>query len=153
MRFQRRRELRSVKGEDQSSVRWLRWNHLARVTVSDEIPGARAALAYLRARTSKADALASIRRWQTGWGMSGRYRGEAPRILWVQLDGDAGTQIIEHGVSRIGRDLPFLEADVTSAAHELQRGALHSAFVIGGGGGRDCSPRCTSALRACAWPS
>jgi spermidine synthase len=69
--------------------------------------------------------------------MSTRYAGEAPRILWVELDGDAGTQIIEHGVGRIGRDLPFLEADVTSTAHQLKRGALHSAFVIGGGGGRD----------------
>lgn len=57
-------ELRSVKGEDQSNVRWLRWNHLARVTVTGEIPGVRQALEYLRGRTSHEKALAEVLRWE-----------------------------------------------------------------------------------------
>lgn len=130
--------LKSARGQDQSRVRWYTWNHLARVTVVDNIPGVADALDYLEKAPQKAgkNVRQLVNRWQMGWGMSDSYKGEAPEILWVQLDADAGTQIIKDGANRVD-DLTFLAADITSSAHQLKRDQIDRAFVIGGGGGRD----------------
>jgi spermidine synthase len=130
-------ELRYAKGQDQRHNLWLNWNHLARVTVTPNIPSAQWAIDKLMEKVSEEEAFELVNSWQTGWGMSETYPGDAPKIVWVQLDTDAGTQIIKNGVSRVGHDLPFLEYDVTSTAHLLKKDAIGNAFVIGGGGGRD----------------
>ena len=129
--------LHTAKGADQSRVVWERWNHFARVSVSRNIPGKQRAIDLLRARDPTIDPGPIVSRWEMGWGMSDRYRGPAPNTLWIELDADAGTQIIANGTGGAGTDLAFLEADVTSAAYQLVRGRLDDAYIIGGGGGRD----------------
>lgn len=129
--------LRVAKGEPQDGVLWEEWNHLARVAVTARNPGIHRAIQLLEQTYPDLDAELTVARWAMGWGMSERYQGEAPLAHWIDLDADAGTQIIPDGVARIGRDLPFLEADVTSAAHHVVSPRLDRAFVIGGGGGRD----------------
>ena len=57
--------------------------------------------------------------------------------MWIQLDTDAGTQILERGGTRPLAELEVLGWDVTAAAYWLRPGGLHRTFVIGGGGGRD----------------
>ncbi len=129
--------LRVAKRDNQADNTWVEWNHLARVNVTPHIAGAEKAVALLRAEDPTVDAEAVVARWAMGWGMSSAYTGDVPDTIWVQLDADAGTQIIEQGPSRVGKDMPFLEADVTSAAHHLKHDDIDRAFVIGGGGGRD----------------
>ncbi len=129
--------LRMAKGQDQRQNLWVGWNHLARVNVTANVPGAQQAVDILIASDPEVNAQAIVNRWQMGWGMSDRYEGDAPEILWVQLDAGAGTQIIKDGPQWVGRDQHFLEADVTSAGHHVVRDHLERAFVIGGGGGRD----------------
>lgn len=125
-----------AKDEPQTHVLWERWNRLARVTVTERMPGLDRALAMVRASRPVSDAEAEQLQasWRLGWGASRRYTGPVPRMMWIQLDADAGTPIIEGGATA---DLGFLEWDVTSAAHHLRRDAIDNAFVIGGGGGRD----------------
>ena len=115
---------------------WEQWNRLARVTVTPRTPGLDEALAIMRAdhEVSDADAERLVGMWRLGWGASDRYTGVVPPMMWIQLDADAGTPIIEGGVDA---DLGFLEWDVTSVGHHLRRDRMARAFVIGGGGGRD----------------
>ncbi len=129
--------LHTAKGNDQSRVVWERWNHFARVSVTRNIPSVQRAIEFLRARDPNRDPWPIVGRWQLGWGMSDRYRGIPPEVLWIELDTGAGTPIIADGTERDAADLQFLEAGVTSAAHELLRGRLADTYVIGGGGGRD----------------
>ena len=103
---------------DQRGVLWEKWTNLARVTVS------------ARSTTGKHE------NWEAGWGMSRAFHGDVPETLWLELDSNAGTQIIEDGGSQPPEHNAFLEWDVTSAAYALP-GPHRSAFVIGGGGGRD----------------
>ncbi|MGH9386916.1 MAG: hypothetical protein ACRD2N_21820 [Vicinamibacterales bacterium] len=129
--------LRSAKMQDQSTVLFEQWNHLARLTVSQEIPGTRQAIQLLERTRPAADAEAQVRTWAVGWAMSDRWQGLVPKSLWIQLDSDAGTQMIERGGTRPINELGVLQWDVTSAAYWLRPGNLRRAFVIGGGGGRD----------------
>ena len=129
--------LRTAKVMDQSSVLVERWNQLARVTVSPEMPGALQAIALLEQTRSHADAEAQVRKWASGWAMSERWQGLAPKALWIQLDADAGTQILERGGTRPLDELAVLGWDVTAAAYWLRPGGLRRTYVIGGGGGRD----------------
>src|SRR5688572_13552633 len=129
--------LRSAKMQDQSAVLFEQWNQLARVTVSPEVPGTLQAIELLSKTESAEDAQAQVRRWSAGWGMSEKWKGTAPESMWIELDTDAGTQILKGGGTRPLEDFDSLRWDVTSAAHWLKEGALERAFVIGGGGGRD----------------
>jgi hypothetical protein len=138
--------LRYAKGQDQSAVKWERWNALARVTVSSEVPGVREAADLLSARQGTGpspDAVEQLRRlWQVGWGTSAAYRGQALPSLWLQLDADAGTPILQGGVAALSEPgkLDFLSWDVTSVAYVWLRKLGRrpdQAFIIGGGGGRD----------------
>jgi len=128
--------LRFAKAQDQSSVLSEEWNQLARVTVIPEVPGTRRALELLQRQYAAAEAEAHVRAWTAGWAMSERWNGDVPRSLWIQLDADAGTQILEHGGTRPLGELDVLRWDVTSAAYWL-RPNLNRAFIVGGGGGRD----------------
>jgi len=130
--------LRTAKVADQSSVLFERWNQLARVTVSPEMPGTLQAIALLARTQPPAEAEAQVRRWgASGWAVSDRWQGVVPKALWIQLDTDAGTQILERGGTRPLAELDVLGWDVTAAAYWLRPGGLHRAFIVGGGGGRD----------------
>lgn len=129
--------LRSAKMQDQSSVQFERWNQLARVTVSPEVPGTLQAIELLSGTEDPAKARDQVRRWSAGWGISDKWKGEIPESLWIQLDTDAGTQILRGGGTRPLTDFDSLRWDVTSAAYWMKEGALDRTFVIGGGGGRD----------------
>lgn len=132
--------LRHAKGQDQSNVLWERWNALARVTVSPEVPGTQQGLDLLRRQHGDlpADAAEQLRRlWQSGWGMSRRYTGPVPPSLWLQLDTDAGTPIIQGGLTAGIERLGFLSWDVTAVGHQIRPEGVGHAFIIGGGGGRD----------------
>ncbi len=129
--------LRSAKMQDQSAVLFEKWNQLARVTVSPEVPGTLQAIELLSKTESPEEARAQILRWSAGWGISEKWKGEAPESMWIELDTDAGTQILKGGGTRPLTDFDSLRWDVTSAAHWLKEGSLERAFVIGGGGGRD----------------
>ena len=125
-----------AKDQPQDRVLWERWNRLARVTVTETMPGLDRALTLMRAQrpVTSEEAAHLDGLWRLGWGASDRYTGDVPPMMWIQLDADAGTQIIEGGT---GANLEFLEWDVTTAAHQLRRDQIDNAFVIGGGGGRD----------------
>jgi hypothetical protein len=129
--------LRSAKMQDQSAVLFEKWNQLARVTVSPEVPGTLQALELLSETESNEEARAQIRRWSAGWGISEMWKGTPPESLWIELDSDAGTQILKGGGTRPLTDFDSLRWDVTSAAHWMKEGSLERTFVIGGGGGRD----------------
>ncbi len=129
-------ELRSAKGQDQRGNLWTHWNHLARVSVSQNVPGSEAAIEKILQIDPDANAKQQVNRWLLGWGMSEHYQGTPPEMLWLQLDADAGTQILKDGARRV-ETLDFIEWDVTSAAHVMKRSNLGEVFVIGGGGGRD----------------
>jgi Spermine/spermidine synthase domain len=138
--------LQFAKGEDQSLVVWERWNAQARVSVSPQVPGTREATAlYERTHGTRmsADQVEALnRRLQAGWGLSRAYRGPLPASLWVQLDSDAGTPILQDGVAALGdrERLAFLAWDVTAAAYAWRSATgrpPEDVFVIGGGGGRD----------------
>jgi len=103
---------------DQRDVMWEKWTNLARVTVS-------------RRTESSTHEI-----WEAGWGMSRAFHGEVPETLWLELDSNAGTQIVKNGGLAPRTQNDFLAWDVTAAAYTLP-GAHASAFVIGGGGGRD----------------
>jgi hypothetical protein len=113
-----------VAKHDQSEVIWEKWNSLARVTVSPRGPGLRAG------ETTRPV-------WEAGWGMSDAFKGFVPESLWIELDSDAGTQIIHQGGAGPAERTEFLKWDVTASAYWLRAGRLGSVFVIGGGGGRD----------------
>ena len=68
--------------------------------------------------------------------MSRAFTGTVPETLWLELDSNAGTQIIKDGGTASREHNAFLEWDVTATAYTLP-GRHASAFVIGGGGGRD----------------
>ena len=129
--------LHSAKAQDQSSVLSEQWNQLARVTVTSEIPGIRHATELLERTHPAADVEAQVRAWTAGWAMSERWHGTVPRSLWIHLDSEAGTQIVEKGRTRPLDELEALRWDVTAAAYWLRPGKLHRAFIVGGGGGRD----------------
>ena len=129
-------ELRFAKGQSQDDVVWERWNHLARVTVSTDMPGTRESLARLSDEGAEADARALVNSWAAGWGMSSAFEGTAPEIRWIALDSGAGTQIIKDG-ARDPSAQHFLAWDITSVGYHLNPGGLEDVFVIGGGGGRD----------------
>ena len=129
--------LRSAKMQDQSTVQFERWNQLARVTVSDEVPGTLQAIEILSRTQDPEKARDQVKRWSAGWGISDKWKGEVPDSLWIQLDTDAGTQILRGGGTRPLTDFGSLKWDVTSAAYWMKEGDLDRAFVIGGGGGRD----------------
>ncbi len=129
--------LRSAKMQDQSKVFFEKWNQLARVTVSPEVPGTLQAVELLSKKQTPADARAQVLRWAAGWGMSENWNGTVPESMWIELDTDAGTQILKGGGTRPLTDFDSLRWDVTSAAHWLKEGKLNRTFVIGGGGGRD----------------
>ena len=138
--------LKFAKGQDQSQVLWERWNALARVSVSKEIPGTSEAVQMLQAKNGgklAAEDTEKLRRlWQSGWGISREFKGFALPALWLQLDSDAGTPILQDGIAALQdkRKLEFLSWDVTAAAY-VWRAAMglppEQAFIIGGGGGRD----------------
>ena len=65
--------------------------------------------------------------------MSRVFDGDVPEMLWMQLDSDAGTQIVANSPPE---NLAFLGWDVTAAAYWLQQDSS-SVYVVGGGGGRD----------------
>ncbi|MCB9695379.1 MAG: hypothetical protein H6738_01175 [Alphaproteobacteria bacterium] len=129
-------QVHRAKDQSQHDILWERWNRLARVTVVPETPGLAQAVALLRRdRTvSEAEIEQLAGSWRLGWGASRNHTGPVPNMMWIQLDADAGTPIIEGGTTA---DLGFLEWDVTSAAHHLRKGRIDRSFVIGGGGGRD----------------
>lgn len=129
--------LRHAKGMSQDNVLWEQWNRLSRVTVHDEVPGYDHQLARLRAHYPDADAEQILDRWRMGWGMSELFTGDVPEMRWVELDTDAGTQIVEGGGRDYGDRLEYLEYDVTTVAYQLRSEGLERAFVVGGGGGRD----------------
>ena len=129
--------LRSAKMLDQSSVLFERWNQLARVTVGPEVPGTADAIRVFERTQSPAEAEAQVRAWASGWAVSERWRGTAPKVLWIQLDSDAGTQIVAEGGTRPLSELDVLRWDVTAAGYWLHPDAPSRVFVIGGGGGRD----------------
>lgn len=129
--------LRSAKLQDQSSVLFEQWNQLARVTVSLEVPGTQQAIELLSRTLPPEEARAQALRWTAGWGMSERWKGTAPDSMWIQLDTDAGTQILRGGGSLPLDNFESLKWDVTAAAYWLRPGGLERTFVIGGGGGRD----------------
>jgi len=139
-------QLRFAKGQDQSQVRWERWNSLARVSVTTEIPGTSQAIELHQQRQSaRVDAkqIEELRRlWQAGWGTSPTFKGPVLPALWLQLDTDAGTPILENGVAALQEKgkLDFLAWDVTAAAYAW-RAPLGPpparVFIVGGGGGRD----------------
>ena len=141
--------LRFAKGQDQSQVRWERWNALARVSVTTEVPGTDEAIKMYQSGESghhppeqTPEQIEELRRlWQSGWGTSPEFKGPVLPALWLQLDSDAGTQILEGGVAALqSGKLGFLAWDVTATAYAL-RAALGSpperVFIGGGGGGRD----------------
>lgn len=138
--------LKFAKGQDQSQVLWERWNALARVSVTKEIPGTSEALQMLQTQNGNrvtAEDTEKLRRlWQAGWGVSRDFKGFVLPALWLQLDSDAGTPILQNGVAALQdkSKLDFLSWDVTAAAY-VWRAALglppERAFIIGGGGGRD----------------
>jgi len=129
--------LRSAKHQDQASVLFEKWNPLARVTVSPEMPGTLAAVELLSTRQSPEQTRADMKRWSAGWGISEKWKGAPPEAMWIELDTDAGTQILEGGGTRPLADFDTLKWDVTAAAYWLAPGGLDRTFVIGGGGGRD----------------
>ncbi|MFN2428137.1 MAG: spermidine synthase, partial [Candidatus Binatia bacterium] len=129
--------LRSAKMQDQSKVLFEKWNQLARVTVSPEVPGTLQAIELLSQSQTPEEARAQVLRWTAGWGMSQEWTGSAPESMWIELDTDAGTQILRGGGVRPLEDFDALKWDVTAAAHWLRPGGLGRTFVIGGGGGRD----------------
>ncbi len=138
--------LKFAKGQDQSQVLWERWNALARVSVTKEIPGTSEAVQMLQTKNGNqvtAEETEKLRRlWQAGWGVSRDFKGFVLPTLWLQLDSDAGTPILQNGVAALQdkSKLDFLSWDVTAAAY-VWRAALglppERAFIIGGGGGRD----------------
>lgn len=139
-------QLKFAKGQDQSQVQWERWNALARVSVTKEIPGTSEAVQMLQTKNGNqvtAEEMEKLRRlWQAGWGVSRDFKGYVLPALWLQLDSDAGTPILQNGVVALQdkSKLEFLSWDVTAAAY-VWRAALglppERAFIIGGGGGRD----------------
>ena len=129
--------LRSAKQQDQSTVLFEKWNQLARVTVSPEVPGTLQAIELLSRTQTPEEARAQVLRWTAGWGMSSKWSGTPPDSLWIELDTDAGTQILRGGGVRPLADFDALTWDVTAAAYFLRPGGLKRTFVIGGGGGRD----------------
>lgn len=138
--------LQFAKGQDQSQVRWERWNALARVTVTTEIPGISSSIEHYQRRHGaplSPEEIEKLRRlWQAGWGTSRNYDGPVLPAMWLQLDTDAGTPILQDGVAALANkgQLNFLAWDVTAAAYAW-RGALKPSaghvFIVGGGGGRD----------------
>jgi hypothetical protein len=138
--------LRFAKGQDQSQVRWERWNSLARVSVTTEIPGTSEAIELHQQRQGApvdAKQVEELRRlWQAGWGTSRAFKGPVLPALWLQLDTDAGTPILERGVAALNEPgaLDFLAWDVTAVGYAW-RAALGPppahVFIVGGGGGRD----------------
>ncbi|MFN2376849.1 MAG: hypothetical protein ABR538_09950 [Candidatus Binatia bacterium] len=129
--------LRSAKSQDQSTVLFEKWNQLARVTVSPEVPGTLQAIELLSRTQTPEEARAQVLRWSAGWGMSEKWKGPAPESMWIELDTDAGTQILRGGGTRPLTEFDSLRWDVTSSAYWLNPGNLERTFVIGGGGGRD----------------
>lgn len=129
--------LRSARMHDQSSVVFEEWNQLARVTVSEVIPGVEEAVAILSQSMPVADASEQLKRWAAGWGMSEHWKGTVPESMWIELDSDAGTQILKGGGTRPLAEFDSLRWDVTSTAHWMKEGKIDHTFVIGGGGGRD----------------
>lgn len=55
--------------------------------------------------------------------------------MWIELDTDAGTQILRGGGTRPLEEFDSLRWDVTAAAYWLKPGGLQRTFVIGGVGG------------------
>jgi spermidine synthase len=138
--------LHFAKGQDQSQVVWERWNAQARVSVTPEIPGTQQAVELYQRKHGvqvSPEELEEMRlRHQAGWGLSRKFPGRVPPALWVQLDTDAGTPIIQDGVAALDRpgELDFLAWDVTSAGYVCRAnsgGPLDDVFIVGGGGGRD----------------
>ncbi len=138
--------LQFAKGQDQSRVLWEKWNTLARVSVTKEIPGTSEAVRMYQSKKgnniSMEEAEKLSRLWQAGWGISRKFDGSVLPALWLQLDSDAGTPVLQNGVAALQdrSKLDFLSWDVTAAAYVWRTalGAqLERAFIIGGGGGRD----------------
>ena len=130
-------QLYSAKGEDQRDIRYQEWNRITWVTVVDRVPQYERNLDLLRERRPDIDAEAFLARWNLGWGMSPTYEGDVPTTLFMALDADAGTQIIEDGANAFA-ELEYLEYDVTNVAYHLRTPEqIEDTFVIGGGGGRD----------------
>jgi len=138
--------LHFAKGQDQSQVVWERWNAQARVSITPEIPGTQQAVELYQRKHGvqvSAEELEEMRlRHQAGWGLSRKFPGRVPPALWVQLDTDAGTPIIQDGVAALDRpgELDFLAWDVTSAGYVWRAttgSPLDDVFIVGGGGGRD----------------
>ncbi len=116
--------LRFAKQHDQSDVIWEKWNSLARVTVSTRNP-----------KLGGGEKTRPL--FEAGWGMSDNFDGFVPETLWIELDSDAGTQIIHEGGIATAARTEFLKWDVTASPYWLKPGKLGSVFIIGGGGGRD----------------
>jgi hypothetical protein len=129
--------LRSAKLQDQSNVMFEGWNQLARVTVSPDVPGSAQAIGLLEQHLPADEAAAQVAGWTAGWAMSDRWHGPVPKTLWIQLDSDAGTQIVAGGGTRPLSELEVLRWDVTSAAYWLRDSQIDRTIVLGGGGGRD----------------
>lgn len=138
--------LRYVKSQNPKQVLWEKWNALARVSVSSAMPGLEEAANLIKTRRGSSfseEQIDELRRlWQSGWGMSSKFKGDAVPALWLELDADAGTQIFQDGVTALREDrkLDFLSWDVTSIGYLWRKESGYSvdnAFIIGGGGGRD----------------
>ncbi|MBF0545783.1 MAG: hypothetical protein HQM08_15175 [Candidatus Riflebacteria bacterium] len=138
--------LNFAKGQDQSSVKWVTWNALARVSVTTEIPGSSAAIEMFQNRQGikvTPQQIEELRRlWQVGWGISRTFSGTVLPTLWLQLDADAGTPILQNGIGAMGEKgkLDFLAWDVTAAGYSWRLALgqpIQKTFIIGGGGGRD----------------
>jgi spermidine synthase len=111
--------VRYAKIHEQKDVIWERWNSLARVTV----------------RSYSRDPEHPI--GMPSWGISRKYQGTLPEILWLELDADAGTALIRGGGSASPEALDFLKWDVTSTAYWLRASDKPKVMIIGGGAGRD----------------
>ena len=128
--------LRSAKGLSQAENKYVKWNSLARISVSDEFSEIDDTFAYKgpdpveKARVEKIWRLV-----RAGWGMSSKFEKDVPDTLYIRLDADAGTQIIKGG-GYSPEDQEFLKWDVTASGYWLKP-QINNVYIIGGGGGRD----------------
>ena len=61
------------------------------------MPATAQAIGLHEQHLSPDEAAAQVAGWTAGWAMSDRWRGPVPKTLWIQLDSDAGTQIVAGG--------------------------------------------------------
>lgn len=132
-------QLRVAKDQDQRAVLWERWNSLARVSVTKDIPDTKAIEEYYASieGISPENVTRLMKLWPVGWGISLNYDQAVPETRWLQLDTAAGTQIIKDAAKLDPQQLEFLKWDVTALGYEIKTPKVERVFIVGGGGGRD----------------